>query len=151
MNGAHLHLLVNHIPVLGVPFAVGLLLASLWRQNLALQRAGLVVLILAGISTEVALLTGDPAKHVLKTAMAAEYPKAAISRHEDAADKALIGAGVLAVIALGALWVARRGPIGRGPVVAMVIAALLVTGVLAWVADLGGEVRHTEIQGTPPS
>ena len=32
-----------------------LLLASLWRQNLTLQRAGLVVLILAGISTEVTL------------------------------------------------------------------------------------------------
>ncbi len=104
MNGAHLHLLINHLPVLGVPFGVGLLLASLWRTNLTLQRAGLVVLILSAVATGPRDLTGDPAKDVLKQQMAAEFPKAAVHEHEDAADYAVAGAGFLGVIAAGALW-----------------------------------------------
>ena len=61
MNGAHLHLLIDHIPVLGVPFGVGLLAASLWRMNRTLQLAGLVVLVLSGVCHGAATtLAGTP-------------------------------------------------------------------------------------------
>jgi hypothetical protein len=146
MNGAHLHLLVNHIPVLGVPFGVGLLLASLWRMNFTLQRTGLVVLLLSGIATEVADYTGDNAKDTLRQYMAAEFPKAAVKEHEDAADYGLASAGFLAAVAAGALWFARRGPLKRAPVIGVIVVGLFVTTVLARVADLGGQIRHVEIR-----
>ncbi|HEY4319916.1 MAG TPA: hypothetical protein VGM77_01955 [Gemmatimonadales bacterium] len=149
MNGAHLHLLINHIPVLGVPFGVGLLAVALWRVNLTLQRTGLVVFVLAAVATELALLTGDPAKHVLRQVMAAaDYPKAAIQRHDNAATTALICTCILAVLALGALWRARRGPLSRSIIAAFVILGLADTAVLSWVADLGGQIRHTEIRSS---
>ncbi len=151
MNGAHWHLLINHIPVLGVPFGVGLLLASLWRMNWTLQRAGLVVLILSGIAAEAADYTGDPAKHVLRQEMGAEYPKDAVRAHEDAAGQGLTAAGVLAGLSLIGLWFARRAPLSRGVMIGFVVAGLFVTVVLARVADLGGQIRHVEIRsGQPP-
>jgi hypothetical protein len=146
MNGAHWHLLVNHIPVLGVPFGLGLLLCSLRGQNLTLQRAGMVVLLLSGISAEVADYTGDPAKHTLRQEMGADYPKTAVQQHEDAADYGLITAGILGGGALVGLWFARRGALGKAPIVIMLIGALFVTTVLMRVADLGGQIRHVEIR-----
>jgi uncharacterized membrane protein YiaA len=151
MNGAHWHLLINHIPVLGVPFGVGLLLVSLWRMNWTLQRAGMVVLLLSGIAAETADYTGDGAKRVLRQEMGAQYPRDAVRAHEDAAGYGLTTAGILAGIALVGLWFARHKPLPRGVMIGIVVAGLFVTVVLARVADLGGQIRHVEIRsGQPP-
>jgi hypothetical protein len=150
LNGAHLHLLINHIPVLGAPFGVALLLASLWRMNVTLQRTGLVVLVLTGLAAWGADLTGDPAKGVLRQQMAAEYPKSAVHEHEQAADYGLATSAILAVISLGVLWYSRRRPLKRGLVIGVIVAGLFVTSVLTRVAYLGGEVRHVEIRPPAP-
>ena len=47
---AHWHLIVNHLPVLGVPFGAGLLGIGLLFGRTTLQRAGLAVLVLAGLA-----------------------------------------------------------------------------------------------------
>ena len=145
-NAAHLHLLLNHIPVLGIPCGVGLLIASLWRMNHTLQRAGFALFILTGVSAIATDLTGDPAKDILNAQMAADFPKAAVHEHEQAADFGLVGSCVLGVAALGALWGARRAPLKRVPIIGLVAGGLFMTAVLARVADLGGEIRHVEIR-----
>ena len=81
MNSAHWHLLLNHLPVLGIPFGLGLLLASLRRQTPTLQRAGLTVMILASAVAALVYLTGEPAEEALE--QLAIRPTAAIERHEE--------------------------------------------------------------------
>jgi len=146
MNGAYLHLLVNHLPVFAVPVGVLMLLASLVRMNATLQRTGLVFLVVGGVLTEVANYTGDGAKDTLRQYMAAEFPKAAVREHEQAADYAIASAGFLAAIAAGALWFARRGALKRGPMIGVIVVGLFATSVLVRVADLGGKIRHGEIR-----
>jgi hypothetical protein len=42
MNAAHLHLMVNHLPLFALLFAGGLLLAGILRKQLAITNAGMV-------------------------------------------------------------------------------------------------------------
>lgn len=146
VNGAHLHLLVNHLPVLGVPFGTGLLIAAFARRNHTLQLAGLVVLVLSGVAAETADLTGDPAKHVLRQTMGADYPRAQVEAHEDAADYGLASAGILAALSLVAIWFARRRALPQWLVAAFIVGGIFSTAVLMRVADLGGQIRHVEIR-----
>ncbi len=146
MNNAHLHLLLNHLPVLGIPFGLALLGASLWKANVTLQRAGLVVLVLAGCAAGLAFLTGEPAEAALERLTV--HPEAAIEAHEEAATLGLIAAGSLGLIALVGWWRSRRVTLRPRAVLAVLFVGTLVAGALAWVANLGGRIRHPEIGGT---
>jgi hypothetical protein len=66
MTGAHLHLLVNHIPILGSLFALALLVASIWFAPDVLRRVALVLLIGVGIGGAVANFTGEPAEDAIR-------------------------------------------------------------------------------------
>ena len=48
MNSLHLHLMLNHLPVVGSLLGLGLWIAATWRKSLELQKAGLVLF--AGIA-----------------------------------------------------------------------------------------------------
>ena len=160
MSNAHWHLILNHLPVLGVPFGALLLGIGLLRGTMALQRAGLIVLVLAGVAAGVAYLTGEPAEHALETLGAAgSRPESLIEAHEEAALAALIAAGVLALgaaaalLALGAagaLWRLVRGTVGRGWIAGLLTLALVASLALGWVATLGGRISHPEIRPDGP-
>ncbi len=144
MSDAHWHLIVSHLPVLGVPFGAALLAAGLWRKNVTLQRTALVVLLLAGLAAGVAFLTGEPAEHMLENM--AGRPESLIESHEEAALAATIATGVLAFIAATALWLLRRGVLGRGWGLGTMVLAIGVSVALAWVATLGGRISHPEVR-----
>jgi hypothetical protein len=151
MLNAHWHLIVNHLPVLGVPFGAILLGTGLLRSQTALQRAGLAVLILAGFAAGAAYLTGEPAEHALETQIAAgSRPEPLIESHEEAALAATTATGVLALIAAVALWKLRRGALGRGWTASALAVAVATAVALAWVATLGGRISHPEIRPAAP-
>jgi hypothetical protein len=151
MSNAHWHLILNHLPVLGVPFGAVLLGLGLLRGTMALQRAGLVVLVLAGLAAGVAYLTGEPAEHALETLGAAgSRPESLIEAHEEAALAATIAAGVLALGAAAALWRLVHGTVARGWIAGLLTLALVASLALGWVATLGGRISHPEIRPDGP-
>ncbi len=146
MNGAHLHLLVNHLPVLGVLFGAALLVAGLWRRSATLIRAGLVTFVAAGIGAGLAYLTGEPAEEVVERA--AGVSEAALELHEETAVYALAGGVGLGLLSLAGLVLTRRAAqpmsrLGWG----MLLLALAVGGITAWTANTGGRIRHPEVGG----
>lgn len=143
MNGAHLHLLLNHLPVLGTLFGVGILAIALWRRNDTLRRTGLAMLVIAGLTAGGAFLTGEPAEEAVEGKVTAQV----VAAHEEAAEAALWGAGILAVISVGALLRWRR-EIPQAVAGAVLAGALVTSGLMAWTANLGGQIRHPEI-GAP--
>jgi hypothetical protein len=144
MSDAHWHLVVTHLPVLGVPFGAALLAAGLWRRNVTVQRTALVVLILAGLAAGLAFLTGEPAEHALENM--AGRPEALIESHEEAALLATFATAVLAFLSAASLWLLRRGALGRGWGLGTMALAICVSLALAWVANLGGQISHPEIR-----
>ncbi len=144
MSDAHWHLILSHLPVLGVPFGAALLVAGLWRGNITLQRTALVVLVLAGLAAGLAYLTGESAEHALENL--AGRPESLIEGHEEAALVAAIGTGVLACLAVAALWMMRRGRFGPTWGWTTMALAIGVSLALAWAATLGGRISHPEIR-----
>ena len=152
MSDAHLHLIVNHLPVLGVPFGAALLGLGLFRGQLALQRAGLGVLVLAGMAAGVAYLTGEPAEHALEALGGMRsLPESLVEAHEEAALVATVMTGLLALVAGFGFWRLQRGSVGRGWMASALTLALATTLALGWVATLGGRISHPEIRSGAPT
>ena len=61
MNLAHVHLLLNHLPPLGVLFGFLLLAAAVARKSGELVRASLVTFVLAALLAVPTYYTGEPA------------------------------------------------------------------------------------------
>ena len=146
MNGAHLHLLLNHLPVLGVGFGLLLLLAARFRRSTELTAAALVVFVLAGGAAGLAYLTGEPAEDAIEQYTGVN--KDAIEEHEEAALVALGLTGLLGLGALAGLVGMRRQALpGKYFGGIMLVGALAASGAMAYTANLGGGIRHPEIGG----
>ena len=144
---AHWHLILNHLPVLGVPFGAALLGIGLLFGRTTLQRSGLAVLVLAGLAAGAAYLTGEPAEHALETQLGAgTRPESLIEAHEEAAEAATIATGLLALVSAFALWRLRRGALARGWTAGALLMAVATALALAWAATLGGRISHPEIR-----
>ena len=61
MSGAHLHLILNHTPVVGSVFALLLLACAFFWQSDPLKRAGLAAAVIVALLTIPTYLTGEPA------------------------------------------------------------------------------------------
>jgi hypothetical protein len=146
MTIAHVHLLLNHIPVLGAVVGLGLFLLSLVRRNDDLKRASLEVWFLVSLLTIPAYLSGNAAEQAI-----VERPDVAgalITVHEDAAVFAFILMQITGVLAWLGLWQYRRNTAPRPlrwTLSAVVIFSVLTVAAMARTATLGGEIRHPEI------
>ena len=145
MNATHLHLLLNHVPVLGTVFGLGLLAFGMWRKSSELQKAALGVFVIAALVGVVAYLTGEPAEEGIEGLPGVS--EVFIEQHENAAAIAFTGIVILGVVALLVLFVSRRGKMVPTSFAAiMLVGAMVVSVLMAWTANLGGQIRHTEIR-----
>jgi hypothetical protein len=144
MNYPHLHLLTNHIPVLGSIFGLALLAWGMIRRDASLVKTAVGGLMLVGLASVAIYFTGEPAEHAIRKLpdFSREYAHA----HEEAAELATIVFGVFALLAAGMLWRARgRSMTTREGVVAL-IGAIVVSVMMGNAAFIGGRIRHTEIR-----
>jgi len=145
MTATHLHLLLNHVPVLGTAFGLGLLAFGIWRKSNDLQKAALGTFVIAALFGVPAYLTGEPAEEGIESLPG--VTGGFIERHESAASIAFTGILILGVIALLGLLFFRRGKDVAAPFAILVmLGAFAVTGLMAWTANLGGQIRHIEIR-----
>ena len=66
MNGAHLHLVLNHFPILGSLFGLVILAYGLWSKNKAFMNAGLIALIAIALITIPTFMSGEAAEEVIE-------------------------------------------------------------------------------------
>ncbi|HEX8280690.1 MAG TPA: hypothetical protein VF551_04895, partial [Chthoniobacterales bacterium] len=66
MNPAHLHVILNHIPVVGVPIGFGLLFYGLLRKSAEVKRASLLVFIAMALIAIPTFLAGKAAEDVVE-------------------------------------------------------------------------------------
>jgi uncharacterized membrane protein len=145
MNWAHIHLLLNHLPVVGSIFGVLLLLFALLRKSEELKRVSLGVFVLTALLALPVYFTGEPAQKVVERLPGVTEPL--IEEHEDAALFALLMAGATGVVALAGLILFRRAERLPGRLVgAVLVLSLATSGLMGWTANRGGRIRHTEIR-----
>ena len=149
MSWTHLHLALNHVPVLGVPFLLLLLAAGSLRRDPGMKRLalwGLFVLALAAIPIK---FTGDFTAEELANEPWLEIDR--VNRHEQSADQATSAVFVLG-IATGAALLRTRKKKSAPPWMLATVGLLgVVTFLLmARTAMLGGEIHHPEIRRDAP-
>lgn len=146
MNPAHLHLLLNHIPVLGVGFGLAVLGWAMLRPRADIARLALVVFVVSALAAIPTYLSGEPAEDAIEGVAGDIEPW--VEPHEEAALVSVSLAGALGVLGLAALWSARRAPsVSRPMLMASLALAVATAGSLAYTASLGGPIRHTELRG----
>ena len=146
MNWAHVHLMLNHLPVLGTVFGFALLAWAVLRRNETLQRAALGTFVLAALAAIPVFLTGEPSEDLVERL--AGTAEQAIEAHEEAAVVALIAIEALGALALAALVLFRKRGIPRPLAGAALVFALATAGWMAQTANLGGRIRHAELRTT---
>lgn len=76
------------------------------------------------------------------------YDGARVQLHEQAADRATAAVFFTGLAAGAALWAGRKRPAVPGGLTTAVLVLLLGTfGLMAWTANLGGQLRHPQLRG----
>jgi len=145
MDAAHIHLMLNHVPVLGAVFGAILLGVGLLRSDESWQRIALWTLIVTGVAGVVVYLTGEPAEELVEGA--AGFSHDAVERHEEIAAWAMYTGGGVGAAALGAVAWFRSRALPRGLMTGILVLNLGLVGVMAWTANSGGKVSHPELRG----
>ena len=146
MSPAHVHLLLNHAPLFGLLGALLLLLGGLIWKSRDVLRAGLLVAMATSLIGIPAYLTGEGAEEVIENVRGISHD--AIEAHEDAALGVLVLTELAGVLALAGLLMGRTSDtqLRRGALLTAVVATVGF-GWAAYVNNLGGQIRHTEISG----
>jgi uncharacterized membrane protein len=149
-NWAHIHLMINHFPVVGVMGAVLLLLYALVRKSEEVKLVSLGAYVLVALITIPVYVTGGYAEDAVKNLPG--VTEKFIGQHEDIAFYALILMETLGILALAGLLLLRRsGKIPQWVISALLVLSLITTAVIGFTANLGGQIRHTEIRADAPS
>jgi hypothetical protein len=145
MSATQVHLMMNHLPVLGSLLGLVLLGAGMARKSEELKRTSLLILLAAAVAALPVYLSGEPAeKHVQGLPGVGSRD---LEKHKEVAQLALSVMLVVGGLSGSAFWLFRRGSaVPNGFVMGVMAAAILSCGLMAWTAHLGGQVRHTEIR-----
>jgi len=145
MNWAHVHLIINHIPVIGIGLLILLFIGAIVRKNKGLITVALAFIILISLATIPVYFTGEPAEEVVEDMPG--ISEELIKEHEEQAEIAFIlveVAGGLALITL----IARRysDNLGQRLVILTLLVLIVSGGLIGWTANLGGKIHHEEIR-----
>jgi len=147
MNSIHLHLLLNHVPVIGAVLGLALLGVALLRRSDELGKFALGAFAFLGAVSVVVFLTGEPAEELIEKLPG--FSEALTERHEEAALVATIVMGVVGFLSLIGLAMFRSRALARWVIPAAFVLALGATATMGYAANLGGQIRHTEIRTNP--
>ena len=144
MNWAHIHLVLTHIPIIGIGAIIAFFLVGKVRGSQELQWVSLQLLVALALVSIAVYLTGSPASHQVQNQLGVS--RELIQPHSNAADFSFTGLEVLGAFSLVILikfWKQAAFP-PRLAALWLILAAI-VFGLLLWTAGLGGKIRHPEI------
>jgi uncharacterized membrane protein len=145
MNDAHLHLVVNHFPIIGTVFAVGILIAGVLNKNGSIKNTAYVLFIIGSIFGILSMNTGEAAEELV-----IDMPsigREIIHEHEELAEKMALLLHVLAVLSIVALYLNFKKNTKEKLVSFFILGIGIISlFVVQKVGTSGGEIRHTEIR-----
>lgn len=143
MNWAHVHLVVNHAPVMGALFVLALGAWAFARRSAELRRASLLGCAVLAPAALLAFLSGREAEEVVEALP--DVSHVLLEAHEEAALVALVAVAVAGAVSAAVLLFQRKAEsAGRRATAACLVLLLAAAGLVAWAANLGGQIRHPE-------
>ncbi len=144
MNFPHLHLVLNHFPIIGTIVGLGLFLVSFVGKNEDLRRSSYIVFAGVALLTIPAFLSGYGAMLTIKGPGVSDV---LIARHQGSAMLSFWFMEATGVFSLIALWRSQRDARTENWNVGVVLLlSLLTVGLMARTGNTGGDIRHAEVR-----
>jgi uncharacterized membrane protein len=146
MNNAHFHLLVNHLPIVGILIGILALLFGMILRKPQVKATALGIFVFSAITAAVAFFSGEGAEDAVENLQGVS--ESLIHTHEELAETFLILALLLGAISLVSfLFEWRKSRIAVYLYVPVLLLAFGALVMAKFVGTSGGEIRHTEIRG----
>jgi uncharacterized membrane protein len=143
MNAAHLHLIINHLPIFTTLIGIFILAWGMIKDKTSIRNIAFVLFIAGAVGSYVAMETGEAAEDIVEEVAAVSHDT--LHDHEEAAELSMWFAVLMGFLSVGALASKRLNlRFETGLNVAILLTALLTAGTLMYVAYKGGQIRHPE-------
>src|SRR6516225_7123539 len=154
MNLVHVHLWLNHLPILGTLIALALFVISLAFDRDDLKQAGLALFVMIALFSIPAYMSGNAAQNEIKDDPG--FSMELIQAHQGSALMAFLFIELTGAVSLIGLWRfsrSEKNPWMERPakwnLIAVLALAITTSGVMAVAGNTGGEIRHSEIAVGP--
>jgi uncharacterized membrane protein len=145
MNSAHFHLLVNHLPIVGLMIGILVLICGMLVKKVDVKLTALGIFIFSAVTSALAFFSGEGAEEVVDKMT--EVSETLIHTHEELAESFFILTLVLGVISLIGFAATLKKHKYANIIVIIALVVAISDGILAkYVGTSGGEIRHTEIR-----
>jgi uncharacterized membrane protein len=146
MNNAHLHLAVNHLPIVGIIIGLLVLLSGMLLKRPQVKATALGIFIFSSIATIAAYLTGEGAEEVVENIPG--ISETLIHTHEEYAELFFALTLILGAIAIVTLFLQLiKSKYSKHLYILVLILTIVISIVAKYVGTSGGEIRHVEIRG----
>lgn len=145
MNDAHLHMLVNHFPIIGTIFGLGILIAGSIFKNNSVKNTAYILFVVVAIFGFASMNTGEGAEE-----LAEKFPSVTheiIHEHEEIAEKLALVLYALGAVSLLGLYLNIKNH-AKANLVTFFAILLGAAGIFLAqkTGTTGGEIRHIEIR-----
>lgn len=145
MEATHVHLLLNHVPILATLFGIILLSIALLIKNTTLEVTALSLVLVGALVTIPVYLSGEEAEHKVEhMAGISEYE---LEEHEEHAESVLwimMATGALALMTLLSYKTSPR--LTRSARLATLALGIISFVLLIPLANHGGKIVHSELR-----
>ncbi len=147
MNDAHLHMVVNHFPIIGTIFGLGILISGLILKNNSIKNTACILFIICAIFSFAAMYTGEGAEEIVEDMPTIGHE--IIHEHEELAEKFALIMYITGFFSLISL-IANLKNHKFSKLLSFITLTLAFIAVILSksVGTSGGEIRHTEIRET---
>ena len=145
MNGAHFHLIVNHLPIVGILIGFLVLITGFLLKKPQVKVTALGIFVFSALASIAAFYSGEGAEEIVERIPG--ISETLINKHEETAEIFFILILILGGISLVTMFLEiKKSNLSKFGFILVTLIAL-GAGVLAKnVGTTGGEIRHTEIR-----
>ncbi len=145
MTSTHVHLLLNHFPIVGILIGTILLITAYATKNEIIRKVSLATIFGMAILAIPVFFTGEPAEETVE-----KLPgvlESIIKEHEEAAEIAfwvMMATGAAAFMSY--IFLMLQHKIAKTSVALVLLLSITTSVLMVRAGYLGGQIRHTEIQ-----
>lgn len=145
MNGAHWHLVINHLPIIFPVVGLIVIITGLISKSEAVKRTAYLIFIIGALTAIAAMQTGEGAEDIVDNISGVS--ESYIETHEESAETFAVLSYILGGLSLLSLWASfKQKSFSTISSIVTLVFALVVLVFGKQTGTTGGEIRHTEIR-----
>lgn len=145
MNDAHLHLVVNHFPIVGVLVGFLVLITGYVIKNRQVRNTALGIFVFSALTSIAAFYSGEGAEEVVENITG--ISETLMHDHEEYAELFFTTILILGGVSLITLFMEyKKSPFAKYGLAMVLVLSITSIIISKYVGTSGGEIRHSEIR-----